>query len=136
MRKTWRDRLYLVDQSNKYKFSVYYSKESDIKETVRLSGTVEAENMHTVTSDFSDGANLLSFADDDVTYIGATIDGFSHTYTEDMRVKGLETALGYSNILCDMSRVSWPENDTDRFEKLSEKFSKYTDTYWQSFKDV
>lgn len=132
--KLGRDRLYLVDQSNKYKFSVYYSKESDIKETVRLSGTVEAENMHTVTSDFSDGANLLSFADDDVTYIGATIDGFSHTYTEDMRVKGLETALGYSNILCDMSRVSWPENDTDRFEKLSEKFSKYTDTYWQSFK--
>lgn len=128
-----RDRLFIVNQSNKYEFSSYYSAKDDIEDVVSVAGTMDAENMRTITTDFDETLPVLSYAADDITLQMATIDGYSHTYQEDLRVKSLETALGYSNILVDIKRVSWPETEDDRWEKLSEKFSKYTNTYWKAF---
>jgi len=133
--KFGRDRLYFVEQSNKYEFSSFYSDKKDIKDVVAIKGTMDAENMRTITTAFNDNLSILSYLDDDVTLQMATVDGFSHTYSEDLRVKSLETALGYSNILLDMKRVAWPQSEDDQWEKLSEKFTKYTNTHWQSFEE-
>lgn len=133
--KLGRDRLYFVEQSNMYKFAAYYSEKADLQDLAAQYGTVNAKDMKTVTTGFNENLNVLSYLDDDVTLLMATVDGFSHTYSEDLRVKSLETALGYSNILLDMKRVAWPESEDDYWEKLSEKFTKYTNTYWQAFED-
>ena len=127
------DRKYMIEQYSQYEFSAYYTKEKDLKSTVKLAGTKTASNLKTVTTDFVEGKSLLSFVDDDVTLQRSTIDGTTHTFTEDMRVKSIQTALGYSNILVDMGRISWPKNKEDHFEKLAEKFTSYTNTYWRCF---
>ena len=50
-------------------------------------------------------------------------------------MKSIETALGYSSILTDMSQVVYPESEDDGWEKLSEKFAANTETYWKKFQD-
>ncbi len=132
--KLARDRQYFITQTNQYKFSSFYAQRDDIERTVKLAGSIDAEDMTTITTDYHNNGIVLSYAGDNVTLQMSTIDGFDHTYRQDMRVKALETALGYSNIMIDMHRVSWPKNEEDYFEKLSEKFSKYTNTFWQPFK--
>ena len=63
------------------------------------------------------------------------ISGFKHTYCDDFRMKSVESALGYTSILADMSKVAYPESKNDRWEKLSEKFATYTTSYWKDFED-
>jgi hypothetical protein len=48
-------------------------------------------------------------------------------------MKSLQTALGYSNIVLDMNHITWPEEEEDRWEILSEKFSSQINTYWKAF---
>ena len=50
------------------------------------------------------------------------------------RIRSIESALGYSSILTDMANVAYPENEEDSWEKLSDKFSSYTSTYWKAYK--
>lgn len=131
--KIQEDRRYFLSQFSRYDISAYYMEREDIEEAAGMGGSTDAPEMRTITTDFNEELDILSYAADDVTLQMATIDGFSHTYHEDFRVKSIETALGYSNILADMKRVSWPESEEDRWEKLSKDFSRYTTTYWQPF---
>lgn len=131
--KIQEDRRYLLSQFSRYDVSAYYMEQEDIEEAAGMGGGTDAPEMRTITTDFNEELDILSYAADDVTLQTATIDGFSHTYHEDFRVKSIETALGYSNILADMKRVSWPESEEERWEKLSKDFSRYTTTYWQPF---
>jgi hypothetical protein len=68
-----------------------------------------------------------------VTKQRATVNGFYHTYSDDLRVKSLETCLGYSNILVDLESILVPESDDDRWEKRVERLASYTVTYWKPF---
>jgi hypothetical protein len=68
-----------------------------------------------------------------VTYQSTTTDGLTHTYFEDFRTHALETSLAYENILIDMKRISWPQTESDRWEKLSDDFARNLCTYWKPF---
>lgn len=90
------------------------------------------KNIRTITGVWDD-ADLLSYCTDTIVSQGVTADGFIHTYLQDLRVRAVETALGYSNILLDMKSISWPEGDDPHWEVLSEKFSSNINTYWNQF---
>ena len=76
---------------------------------------------------------LLDYENENVTGQRVVSDGFSHTYSEDFRVKSIETALGYSSVLADMSQIVYPESEKDGWEKFSEKLSANISTYWKDF---
>ena len=76
---------------------------------------------------------MVSYLTDRITLQSITSAGISHTYKEDIRMKSLQTALGYSNILLDMNQITWPEKEEDRWEIVSEKFSSHINTYWKAF---
>lgn len=78
---------------------------------------------------------MIGYQNRNVTKQKSVISGFKHTYRDDFRVKSVESALGYTSILADMSKVAYPEDKGDRWEKLSEKFASYTDSYWKAFQD-
>ena len=91
------------------------------------------EGVRTVVETEDSDNDLFGYVSDTVTRQKATADGYTHTYRDDLRIRSIESALGYSSILTDISRVSYPESDEDVWEKLSEKFSSYTDTYWKDY---
>ena len=88
-------------------------------------------SVRTIYKDFSEQGNLIAYSGDNVTLQSGVNSGFSHTFREDFRQNSILTALGYSSIVLDANRIAFPESDEDSWEKLSERFSSYTNTYWK-----
>lgn len=131
--KLEKDQTFLSENGNEYQFGAYYAAQEDVAQTARLQRNV-AKVMTTITTDFQEGQPVISFRNENVTLQRGTANGFSHTYREDMRMRSIQTVLGYSNIVADFHKTFWPEGPDDQFEKMAEKFSSYTNTYWNRFK--
>lgn len=125
------DMAFLDQCIENYAFQSLYV--GDKEDYLPLLGTELLQDIRTVVQDYDKGRPVVSYANEDVTLQSATIDGFCHTYSEDIRVKSLETALGYSNIVADMKRLAYPESEEDSWEKMYDELASNTDTYWKNF---
>lgn len=122
--------LEILEIQGKFK-SLYLPGQSLEKD---LEDLKEIENsFSTLLTEYDPQDAPVSYVDSDLTLQRAVVNGFSHTYSEDLRVRCMETALGYSSILLNMERVVYPREDGDAWEKLSEQFSRNTTTYWKKF---
>lgn len=127
------DKTFMQEGMPSYVFSSLYQgnlSSDDLNEALKDSFL---EGVRTVVENEDSDNDLFGYVSDTVTRQKATADGYTHTYRDDLRIRSIESALGYSSILTDISRVSYPESDEDVWEKLSEKFSSYTDTYWKDY---
>lgn len=79
---------------------------------------------------------IISFYNENVLSMADTIDGFSHTDEEDLYLRSIETALGYSCASLDFTRLIYPTYIQDDWTKLSQNFSRYLDTYWTEFREA
>lgn len=77
---------------------------------------------------------ILSFYNDKIIAMANTSNGFSHTDAEDLYLKSIETALGYSSVSLDFSRVIYPTLKSDDWTQLSKNLSRYLNTYWHEFR--
>ena len=131
--KLKQDDTFLSGQIPGYAYLSFYADQLTDAEIDQALSQKLLGSVKTLYTDDSENGTLISYAADDVTRQSATVDGFRHTYSDDLRVKSLESALGYSSILVNMERLIYPESDSDSWEKLYEKFSSNTDTYWKSY---
>ena len=109
------------------------NKEKLIQLTDRTGYMEYFQDIRTVVGEYEKDAQILSWLTDQITLQNATADAYMHTYKDSLRLKSLETALGYSNIQADIYRVLWPESELDEWEKVAEKMASYIDTYWKPF---
>lgn len=80
-----------------------------------------------------DEAGVISYAGRDVTLQRATSSGIRHTFRDDLRVRSLETALGYSNIVLDLMPAAYPEHEEDSWEKMAKQITGNLGTYWKNY---
>ena len=120
-----------------YAFAGGYIRKENKEKLARLTdrtGHMEYfQDIRTVVGEYERDAQILSWLTDQITLQNATADAYMHTYKDSLRLKSLETALGYSNIQADIYRVLWPESELDEWEKVAEKMASYIDTYWKPF---
>ena len=90
------------------------------------------EDVIALLSDYDASTNVLDATDGKVV-MQITNTGSSHTYREDLRTKSYQTVLGYSVIGQDFSEILYPESKDDQWEKVFDRFSRYTNTYWQKY---
>lgn len=131
--KIKKDQAFFDESESKYVYGAAYvsgEKEADFLQKAQ-SGVLG--KIQTITGVREGIEPLLSYFTDDIIWQSATADGFNHTYSQDLKVKAIETTLAYSNILVDMKTVSWPEKDAEHWEILSEAFSININAYWQKF---
>lgn len=126
------DQAFFTSCSSAYSYGSAYvsSDELDAFLAADLQGSLR--NIRTITGTWED-ADLLSYRTDTILAQSITADGFTHSYLQDLRVKAIETALGYSNILVDMKRVARPAEDDVHWEVLSDNFSSNIITHWSPF---
>ena len=91
------------------------------------------QDIRTVVGEYETDEQILSWMTDQITLQNATTNAYQHKYTDSLRLKSLETALGYSNIQIDIYQVLWPESRKDEWEKVAEKMAAHIDTYWKPF---
>lgn len=78
---------------------------------------------------------LFSYYNTKVLRMYSTMDGFSHTDEEELRLRSLQTALGVSNTCVDFSRIIYPRSENDDWTNLSTEWSRYQETYWKDYRD-
>ena len=106
----------------------------DLLAYVSDTGQIEFfEDLRTVVGEYELDAPILSWLSDQMTLQNVTANAYVHSYQDSLRLKSLETALGYSNVQIDIYRVLWPEKQNDTWEKLAEKMAAHIDTYWKPF---
>ena len=127
------DEEFLNSNLPDYKFTSLYADNIAVEDIVNHLDSSILQNIRTILVGYKEHDTLAFYATDDVLVLGATIDGFSHTFSEDLRVKSLETALGYSTIIADMQRVFYPKEDIDEWEHLHYDLTRFTTTYWRGF---
>ncbi len=143
--KLARDESFYASLENRY---LYTSAFIEQKAFEQMGGVLQEtellENIRTVASDFSREEPVLSwyvFTDDNenmtgrgqVTLQGVTSEVKTHTYSDDLYVRSLETALGYSNIRIDMHDVLWPGSKEDQWENMYDSMASNLNTYWKAF---
>lgn len=128
------DQAFFDSSDSKFPYSAAYVEEADKEFFAASKPQGILENLRTITGEWDD-TDILSYCNDNVTAQGVTADGFDHTYLQDLRVRAIETALGYCNILLDMKKIAWPEEDEPHWEVLSEIYSSNINTHWKPFYD-
>lgn len=129
------DKQYIQTQVPGYQFASFYQGDLSEKELAEALDEPMLNSVRTVIEDREKDSDVVGYQGRYVTKQKSVVSGFKHTYRDDFRMRSVESALGYTNVLADMSRVAYPKNKNDRWEKLSEKFASYTSSYWKAFDD-
>ena len=131
--KLQRDEAFLEEQGSGYTIAAVCADPAELEEVTERLGTEPLERVQTVLTQPIEGVPLLSYLAENVTLQQFTANAETHTYREDLRLLGLQTALGYSNPYFDMETVLWPQSVDDQWQiKSREVFSNIT-TYNAAF---
>ena len=133
-RKLDSDEAFYSSLDSDYIYGAAYAEEKDLEvlESVKSEHKL-LENVRTIASDTWDNSPVVAYFDDDITLQSVTAEAPDHKYSDNIKLKCFETALGYSNVLVDMHKILWPESEDDRWENASESMVSNLDTYWRPF---
>lgn len=130
LEKWSRDQAFLAQAESAYTYTAAYAPEDQVD---ALAGAAEIPELRTITGETPEDGALLSFVSEDVTFQGVTHKAEEYRYSDDLRNRSLQTALGYTNILMDMRRVLWPEKVEEQWEHYSQAASGNIGTWWKTY---
>lgn len=116
-----------------YQFASLYYGDYSQKAVQGILDNSFMQRVRTVIGNVDTTSDVVGYANNQVTRQNTLIDGYEHTFRQDLRIRSVETALGYTSILADVSKAAYPQSDKDGWEKLSEKLMANTITYWKPF---
>lgn len=129
------DSSFFAGVENEYVYSAAYADYETLEELQELLQNPLFSGISTIVSDVPEDGMLLSYGADNVTVLGITHDAAAYRYSDDLRLRGYETALGYSNAALDMTKVVWPEGGEDEYQVYREAFSENLETCWKPYQE-
>lgn len=129
------DESFYAAQNNHYQFGAAFVDGSDLSKALEETGSSLLDGIGTYVCDKDAGNPVISYCSDSVTLQSATSDGVTYTYRDDFKMRSIQSALGYTNVMLPMQKVFWPEDDSDNWQIIQEKFSSNLLTYWKPFSD-
>ncbi len=114
-----------------YQYQAVYVEHADLEKAKQAAGQEGLlEEVKTLVCEHNPQEPLLSYVTDGVTLQNATGNAKEYTYMDELAVKGIQTALGYSNVLLDLHAATWPQAITDEWQNLYDQMSSNVQTYW------
>lgn len=131
--KLKKDKAFYDEYLSEYKFGALYAgnENEDYYESDAVTKNLTDLRTVCLSNDLTDAP--VSYAECGATKQRTTVDGFEHTYSDNLRVKSLQTALAYSNILVDMGTILYSDEKQDSWEISSERLASNVITYWKPF---
>lgn len=130
--KVERDLSFLNENLEGYEYRAVYVSKTDEASRDVIQSQSGLSTVTTVLSDYGSEQPLLSY-EDGLCVQRSTNDALSHTYTEDLRMRSIESALGYTSVVLNMERVAYPQTAEDSWEKMYEEFAANLLTYWKEY---
>lgn len=116
-----------------YTYSAAYADPEEFRNRMDAPEADFAAGVRTVACEYRPDTPLVFYYSDNVTGQSIVGDARTHTYLEDVRLRSLETALGYSTVKIDVHDVLWPEDEDTYWENVFEKMVSNLDTWWKAF---
>lgn len=116
-----------------YKYGAAYTEEKDLDTVKALMNTELMKNVSTLVCEYTEDEPVISYCTDSVTLQSVTSDGMNYTYSDDIRMRSIQSSLGYTNVMLNMQKIFWPEWKKDRWQIMQKRFSSNLLTYWKNF---
>lgn len=116
-----------------YKYGAAYTEEKDLDTVKALMNTELMKNVSTLVCEYTEDEPVISYCTDSVTLQSVTSDGMNYTYSDDIRMRSIQSSLGYTNVMLNMQKIFWPERKKDRWQIMQKRFSSNLLTYWKKF---
>lgn len=133
--KITKDTEFFETEKINYRFGAAFAKEKDLKGILKDTDSGLLGDVGTLVCDYTENQPVVSYYSDSVTLQTVTSDGMNYAYSDDIRMRSIQTALGYTNVMLDMYDIFWPQEKTDRWEVMQKRFSSNLLTYWKNFRD-
>lgn len=118
-----------------YQFASFYGGKMNIDEIEAIIAEKDMASVKTVIEEDERDDEIVGYLSERVTKQKVLSDGFTHTYRDDLRIRCVETMLGYTNILIDVTDALYPKNRADSWEKLAEDLGWNIQNYWKGFRE-
>ena len=131
------DEQFLETANSQYLFSAVYTADDRYDEIIGTDSLPKSIN--TVISAQHGQQDLISFGNGRITVQSITSDASIHSFRSELYMRSVQTSLGYTNVLLDLNRVFWPEQEEASWEVLSKRCADNLHTNWrnfQAFEDV
>ena len=116
-----------------YKYGAAYTEEKDLDTVKALMNTELMKNVSTLVCEYTEDEPVISYCTDSVTLQSVTSDVMNYTYSDDIRMRSIQSSLGYTNVMLNMQKIFWPERKKDRWQIMQKRFSSNLLTYWKNF---
>ena len=116
-----------------YKYGAAYTEEKDLDIVKALMNTELMKNVSTLVCEYTEDEPVISYCTDSVTLQSVTSDGMNYTYSDDIRMRSIQSSLGYTNVMLNMQKIFWPERKKDRWQIMQKRFSSNLLIYWKNF---
>ena len=131
--KLERDADFFEKTGSSYIYGAAFADRGELDEIWKLTDSGLLKNISTLTCEYTEDYPVVSYGTDSITLQCSTSDGMNYTYRGDIRMKSIQSALGYTNIMLNLQDIFWPEQETDRWEIMQKQFSSNLLTYWKNF---
>lgn len=132
--KILKDEEFFSDAMGSYDFTSFYAGGLTDEETKEALNTKLLSSVKTVVKDYEkEDTRIVGLITEDVTQQSVLGDGLGYTFTNDLLMRSVQTAIGYTNVAYDMMRAAYPKSGRDSWEKLSKDFAKSVDVCGQTF---
>lgn len=126
-----RDTEYLLQEVPDYRYSAVFMTEQELNE---FNAAADTEwNLRSACVSLPGKNALFFFLKEQILCQTVTHDLLDYSFSQDLALSSLETALGYSNVLLDLKRVSWPEEGEPGWESYYETYGSTLNSYWQRY---
>lgn len=127
------DADFFQKENSSYIYGAAFTESKNVDSVLQLEDTDLLRNVSTLVCEYTEEEPVVSYCSDSVTLQSVTSDGMSYTYSDDIRMRSIQSALGYTNVMLNMYDIFWPQKDTDRWEVMQKRFSSNLLTYWRDF---
>ena len=131
--KITRDEEFFASADSSYEYGAAFVDKDQIPLVLNMQETTLLKSIGTLVCDYTEEYPLLSYCGNSITLQEVTNDGMHYTYGDDLRMRSIQTALGYTNISLNMQDIYWPEDAQDGWQVMQEKFASNLLTYWKQF---
>ena len=133
--KLAQDENFFKDMAESYRFGTFYAGNKISGELDDLLEDGVFKDIRTLVASRLAGYPLVSYYTDEVTLQCLTADARDYTYSQDLQMRSLVTALGYTNVLVDLTDVTWPQSEDDEWQNYFDDVSSNISTYWSRFRE-
>ena len=122
LKKMKKDDEFFQNEDRSYIYGTAFTEAKNINSVLQLENTELLKNVSTLICEYTEEKPVLSYCSDFVTLQSVTSDGMNYTYSDDIRMRSIQSALGYTNVMLNMYDIFWPQKDTDRWGNNAEAF--------------